>query len=140
VLISNTFIAWLSRLLATPVVLAMTLAHVAGSYAHAVGVHESFTRAVYAETHSDGAATGEAVAAVAHDRTSCAQGGCLACDGPENAPDCCDTLGGGYAILAAAPVVPHPRLNAPATELVFARNGVDTASLDRPPRALPDRA
>jgi hypothetical protein len=129
--------AWLSRLLAAAMALALMVAYVGGAYAHAMGHQVHHARAAHAETLSDDVTTAGESVAVAYDYTYCAHGGGHDCDQPEHVPDCCDTICHcGHAILAATPVVPHPPLSGPAIEPVAASHGVDSAGLDRPPKAF----
>src|SRR5262245_55647527 len=128
--------AWPSRLHAAAMALALMVACVVGAHAHAKGHQAHHAGAAPVETLSEAIAGGPVAAA--YDHSSCAQGGSHDCEQPEQAPDCCDTTCHcGHAILAAVAVVPHPRLSAPAIEPVAAPGGVESAGLDRPPKAYP---
>jgi hypothetical protein len=130
--------AWPSRLLATALALALTLAYGIAAYAHGAG-HQLPPSAVAAAGvdagHSGDAAAEPGTATPDHSHQQGHSGGCPDRDGTGNAPDCCDMLyHGGQAILAAAPVVPHPLLAAPAIAPAAALHGADPGGLDRPPK------
>jgi hypothetical protein len=128
---------WPARLLAASMALALILALVGGSYAHAAG------HVAPGAGHAAAAAVADAGHAGHHAHTSEPAtpkpgqvGNAHDRDGSDHASlDCCGSMcHSGNAILAASVLVPHPALYAPLIQPAAALYGAGPTSLDRPPK------
>jgi hypothetical protein len=126
--------AWQMRLLAAVTVLALVLACIVGSYAHAAG------HALPADPHATAAAdngggVGEHVSKPepskpGHRRHADDCGGT-----GQSTFDCCDTIcHGGHAILASSGFVLRSARYAPLIQSAAALDGAEPGALDRPPK------
>jgi hypothetical protein len=127
--------SWPARLLAAVTALALLLASGTGAYAHAAGhgQHEAQAPGVGdAAPHAGHHAPASDAPTAGH-----VDGALERSDTGHSYPDCCDTIcHGGQAILAAAPVVPHPALCQPVVQPAAAFDGAEPGGLERPPKAL----